>query len=172
MPKTKKPRKADIKLFCFNGQDFRSIKINGKRMFAPVDIYRCLGAAKPASSARHFLLTAKSTQATEWPYPGRRPRVIDADGVFALLDSVHGVNRNTARAFREWFQAEVLQGAGAAPTAARMADIAGKLDPDVQASLRDAFRAVQAVSARIAVALEKRTELMAALAVERTGQTN
>ena len=52
-----------------------------------------------------------------------------------------------------------------------MADITDRLDPDVQAALRDAFRAVQEVSARLVTALEKRTELMAARAVERAGLT-
>ncbi|WP_333814847.1 hypothetical protein [Tabrizicola sp.] len=150
----------DINVLSYNGEGFRSIEINGRQMFMPGDVYRCIGAADPIASSKHFLRTARSTRAENWPYPGRKPRIIDTSGVLALLDSVRGVNKGNAAAFREWFNATVMPQA----PAARMADIADKLDPDVQASLHAAFLAVQQVSLRITAALERRTELMASLA--------
>ena len=142
----------DITVLVFNGEGLRSIEINGRQMFMPVDVYRCIGAADPIASSKHFLRAAQSPRAEHWPYPGRKPRVIDASGVLTLLGRVRGVNKSNAIAFRDWFNTTVMQEA----PAALIADIADKLDPDVQASLHAASQAAQQVSLRVADAQQRR----------------
>lgn len=95
----------DITVPTFNGQSLRSIEINGERMYAPVDVYRCLGHRDPGGSAKYFLREfpeVRSIRAEAWPYQGPKPRVIDATDVLELLDSIRGANRSTAKAFRDW----------------------------------------------------------------------
>jgi len=151
-----------ITVLTFNGHDLRSIVIDGERMYSPVDLYRCLGHRDPVGSAKYFLRefpAVQSVRAEAWPFKGPKPRVIDEAGVLTLLGSVRGQNKKLARVCRDWFLACTRP-----PQPAVMADIADQLSPDVQADLKAALQGIERLSEALTVALEKRTELMEAVA--------
>lgn len=98
-------RAQNIKAFDYNGQEVRTVEMNGQPWFAGKDVAEVLGYANPQKAIRDHVDEEDRTVNDSFTVHGTPIALINESGLYSLVMSS---KLSTAKQFKRWVTSEVL----------------------------------------------------------------